>query len=39
VIVGAGPAAAEINSYLTIMAFADRVAERIRGLAGELPGP
>jgi choline dehydrogenase-like flavoprotein len=30
------PDAIEINPYLTIMALADRVAERIRGLAGKL---
>ena len=30
------PRASEINPYVTIMALADRVAERIRGRSGEL---
>jgi choline dehydrogenase-like flavoprotein len=33
------PDSVEINPYLTIMALADRVAERIRSDAGELLGP
>jgi long-chain-alcohol oxidase len=31
------PASAEINPYITIMALADRVAERVRGRLPELP--
>jgi len=30
------PACAEINPYITIMALADRVAQRVRERAGEL---